>query len=80
MSLILVLVEVTSWHLVQVLRTVDCLEACTSPVSLWLRYADMSMLCLYVYTYVVVENWRMLVCVVHQTTLGLHYNISISER
>jgi hypothetical protein len=59
--LILVLVEITNWRVVQVLRTIEGLEANTSPISLWLRHADMSMLYLYVYTYVVVENWSCLV-------------------
>jgi hypothetical protein len=40
MSLILVLVEMTNWRVVQVLRTVEGLEASTCPVSLWLRHAD----------------------------------------
>jgi hypothetical protein len=44
MSLILVLVEITNWCVVQVIWTIKGLEACTSPVSLWLRHADMSML------------------------------------
>jgi hypothetical protein len=66
MSLILVLFEITNWRMVQVLRTIEGLEACTSPVYLWLRHADMSVLYWYVYTYVVVENWRCLVVGVDQ--------------
>jgi hypothetical protein len=58
MSLILVLVEITSWRVVQVLRTIEGLEASTSSVYLCLQHADMGMLYSYVYTYVVVENWR----------------------
>jgi hypothetical protein len=61
LSLTLVLVEITNWHVVQVLRTIEGLEASTSPVSLLLRHADMSMLYLSVCTYVVVENWSCLV-------------------
>jgi hypothetical protein len=49
MSFILVLVEITNWRVIQVLRAIEgSLEASMSPVSLWLRHADMSMLYSYV--------------------------------